>query len=95
MPMRLHACGADGTSTQWPSRVELETVIGAANAVLLVAAEKQRGAAVRAELVDQSGLALGVAEREELLAQDLHTHLRAVRLGDLAATAGPAPSSGA
>ena len=40
-------------------------------------------AAVRAELVDQADLALGVAERQQLLAENLHAHLRAVRLGDL------------
>ena len=61
---------------------KLETVIGAANAILLVAAEKQRGSAMRAELVDQSDLALRVAEREELLAENPDTHLRAIRPRD-------------
>src|SRR5262249_47812933 len=63
---------------------ELEAVIGAADAVLLVAAEIERRAAVRAELVDEADLAFAVAEGEQLLAQNLHTHRRAVGLGDLA-----------
>jgi hypothetical protein len=56
-------------------------VVSAADAVLLITAEKERSAAVRAELVDEADLAIGVAEREQLLAEHLGAHLRAVRLG--------------
>ncbi len=62
---------------------EFEPVVGAADAVLLVAAEEQRSAAVRAELVDQPDLAVAVAEREQLLAHDLDAHLRVIGLRDL------------
>ena len=64
--------------------VELPAVIDAAQAALLVAAEVQRDAAVRAELVDQPDLAVGVAERDQVLAEQPHAHRRAVGLGDLA-----------
>src|SRR5262249_55441388 len=50
---------------------KLQTVIGAADAVLLVAAEVKRGAAVRAEFIDEPDLALGVTEGEQLLAENL------------------------
>ncbi len=39
---------------------------------------------MRAELVDKAGAALGVAEGDELLAEDLRAHRRAVGFGDLA-----------
>ena len=58
---------------------ELQPVIGATNAVLFIAAEEQRGAAMRAELVDQANLAVGVTKRQELFAEDLNPHLRSVR----------------
>src|SRR5260370_15872544 len=59
-------------------------MVGAADAVFLVSPKVQRSATVRAELVDQADLAFGSAKREQLLAEDPHTHLRAIRLGDLA-----------
>ncbi|MCY1558465.1 hypothetical protein D9M68_954030 [compost metagenome] len=61
--------------------VELHAVVRAADAVLLVAAEVQRHAAVRAELADQAGLAVGVAKGQQLLAQQLNAHLRPIDLG--------------
>ena len=64
-------------------RVVLPAVVGAADAALLDVAEPERGAAVRAELVDQAVLALGVAERDQALGEDLHAHGRAVVLGQL------------
>ncbi len=67
-----------------PVAGELEAVIGAADAAFLVAAEIQRGAAMGAELVDQPDLARAVAERQQLLAEDRHAHLRSVGRGDLA-----------
>ena len=63
--------------------VELEAVVGAADAAFLVAAEIQRHATVRAELVDQPRIAIGIAKGQQLLAHDLHPHLRSVGLGDL------------
>src|SRR3984893_4802912 len=59
-------------------------MVGAADAVFLVSAKVQRSATVGAELVDQADLAFGIAKREQLLTEDLHTHLRAIRLGNLA-----------
>jgi len=64
--------------------VELQAVIGAADAVLFVAAEVQRHAAVRTELVDQPHLPAAVAECQQLLAHDLDPHRRTVGFGDLA-----------
>jgi hypothetical protein len=64
--------------------VELQAVVAAAHAVVFVAAVVERHAAVRAELADEAGAAFAVAEGEQLLAHDLHPHLRAVGLGDLA-----------
>ena len=47
-----------------PGMVVFPAVIGAAQPVLLVAAEPERDAAMRAELVDQAVASLGVAEGE-------------------------------
>ncbi len=58
--------------------VELPAVIGAAQAAFLVAAEPQRDAAVGAELVDEAELALGIAEGDETLAEQLQAHRRAI-----------------
>ena len=60
--------------------VELPAVIGAADAVILVAAEKQRRQAVRAEMIHDADAAGRVAERDQLLAEQHQTHLRAVGL---------------
>ena len=57
--------------------VELPAVIDAAQPAFLVAAEKQRGAPVRTILVQEPDLALGVAERDEVLAQQPDPHRRA------------------
>ncbi len=84
IPICLHACGAEGTFDALSLARELQAVVGAANPVLLVAAEVKRSASVRAELVDQADLALGVAECKQLLAEDLYPHLRAVRFGNFA-----------
>ncbi len=46
--------------------VELPAVIDAADAVLLVTAEEQRGAAVRASVIHHANPAGGVAKRDEL-----------------------------
>ena len=66
--------------------VEFPAVIDAAQPAFLVAPEIQRDAAVRAEFVDQTDAALAVAERDEVLAEQLDAHRRAVRLGDLRTT---------
>ena len=57
--------------------VVFPAVIRAAQAVLLVAAEPQRHAAVRAELVGQRIAALRVAQGEQPLGQQLDAHRRA------------------
>jgi hypothetical protein len=60
--------------------VELPAVIGATDAVILVAAEEQRRQAVRAEMIHDADAAGRVAERDQLLAEQHQTHLRAVGL---------------
>ena len=59
-------------STQAPVDVELPAVVDAAQAVLFVAAEEHRGAAVRAGVADQADASRCVAERDEVLAQQSH-----------------------
>ncbi len=61
-----------------PGHVVFPAVIGAAQPPFLVAAEPERHAAVGAELVDQTVLAVAVAEGEQPLRQDLHPHRRAI-----------------
>ena len=58
--------------------VVLPAVIDAAQPAVLVAAEEQRGGAVRAAVVEDSDAPLGVAERDQLLAQQHEAHRRAV-----------------
>src|SRR5262249_61265894 len=58
--------------------VELPAVIDAAQPALLVAAEEQRGATVRAAMVDHADAALAVAEGHKLLAQQHQADRRAV-----------------
>jgi hypothetical protein len=60
--------------------VELPAMIDAAQPALLVAAEEQRGAAVRAAMVDHADAAGAVAEGQKLLAQQHETGRRAVAL---------------
>ena len=62
--------------------VELPAVIDAAQAAFLVAPEVQRGAAVRAEFVEQADAAFAVAESDQVLAQKADAGGRAVGLGD-------------
>src|SRR5262249_20076589 len=62
----------------------LHALIGAADAVFLIATEVERRTAVRAEFIDQPDLAVAVAKGEQLLAEDLRAHRRTIRLGDLA-----------
>jgi len=38
---------------------------------------------VRAKLVDQADAAVGIAKRQQILAQDADAHLRSIRLGKL------------
>ncbi len=60
--------------------VELPAVIDAAQPALLVAAEEQRGAAVRAAMVHHADAARAVAEGQKLLAQQHEAGRRAVAL---------------
>ena len=60
--------------------VVFPAVIRTAQPAFLVAAEPQRHAAMRAELIQQAVAAFGVAERDQLLGQKLHAHRRAVVL---------------
>ena len=63
--------------------VEFPAVIGTAQPAFLVAAEPERRAAMRTEFVDQAIVAVGVAEGDEALGQDLHAHRRAIVLRQL------------
>src|SRR3954451_15666708 len=58
--------------------VVFPAVIGAAQPVLLIAAEPQRHAAMGTELVDDADLALRVAENDQSLGHQLETHRRTV-----------------
>ena len=75
--------------------VELPAVVDAAQPALLVAAEEERGAAVRAELVEQPDPALRVAEGHQVLAQQLHAHRAGSPAPAAPAPAAPGSSSGA
>ena len=61
-------------------RVELPAVIEAADTAFLVAAEEQRGAAVRAAMIHHANAATAVAEGDQLLAQQHEPHRRSVAL---------------
>ena len=63
--------------------VILPAMVGAAEALFLVAAVEEAGVAVRAELLQYAHLAAGGAKSHHLLAVDLGLHGRAVRLGQL------------
>ena len=63
--------------------VVFPAMIGAAQPVLLVAAEPERDAAMGAELVDQAVAPLRVAERQKPLGEKLDTDRRAFILGKL------------
>jgi hypothetical protein len=58
-------------------------MIGTTQAVILVAAEPQRHAAMGAEFVHDPDAALAVAERDQPFAQKLQADWRAIRLGNL------------
>ena len=62
-------------------------MIKAAQPTFLVAAEHQRGAAVRALFVQHADAALGVAKHHHILAQQAGAARRAVALGDFLAHA--------
>ena len=59
--------------------VVFPAVIGAAQAVRLVAAEPQRDTAMRAELLDHADASAGIAKGQQLFSEQLHSHRRAIR----------------
>src|SRR6185295_10438747 len=63
--------------------VVFPAVVGAAQAAFLVAAEPERHAAVRAELVHQAEAVAAVAERDQPFREQLDAHRSTVRLGQL------------
>ena len=71
--------------------VELPAVVDTAQAVCLVAAVKERGAAVRAGVLEQSHLAGGDAEADEILAQQADAQRRAARRWQLVRAHGRYP----
>ena len=63
-----------------PGHVVFPAVVRTAQTAFLVAAEPERYAAMRAELVDQAEASFGVAKCDQPLRQQLHAHRRAVVL---------------
>ena len=61
--------------------VELPAVVDAAQAGFFIAAEEQRRAPMRAVALDQAGLAVGVAEADQLLAEQHYPQRIGVRFG--------------
>src|SRR3954452_4502398 len=60
--------------------VILPTVVDAADPALFVATKEERGAAVRATMVHDADPPGAVTESDELLAEQLQTHRRAIAL---------------
>src|SRR4029077_13505565 len=58
--------------------VELPAAIGAAQTRLFIAAEEQRRATVRAAMVENADLAVGVTKRDQLLAEQQEPQRRPV-----------------
>jgi hypothetical protein len=56
------------------ARIELPAVIDAPQAALFIAPKEQRGAAMRAMTAYQADLPSGVAEGDELLAEQQYAH---------------------
>jgi len=63
--------------------VVFPAMIRTAQSVLFVAAEPQRHAAMRTELIHDANTSEAVAEGDQPLAKELHPHRRAVRFGNL------------
>src|SRR5215475_12233208 len=74
-----------------PSKVILPAVIDAAQALLLVATEEERGAAMRALALNQADLAGRDAEGDQVLAQEPDPNGRPVRIRQLAGHEGGDP----
>mgnify|MGYP001141747806 CR=1 FL=1 len=71
--------------------IHLPAVVEAAQTAFLVAGQRERGAAVRAVEIEHAELAVGIAERDEVLAQKAERRGLAVRLGDFLGQAGRDP----
>src|SRR5207253_1503010 len=76
-------CLYHGWKIDVAGNVDLPAVVEAAEAVLLVAAVRQRCASMRAVLVERAQAPLGVAEEHEILANEAHPQRCAVRRVDL------------
>ena len=63
--------------------VEFPAVVDAAQSALFVAAEEQRGAAMRTKRIDDADVAVRIAKRYQIFAQQTHAHRRAVGFGQL------------
>ena len=63
--------------------VELPAVVEAAQTAFLVAPEEQRGLAVRAELAEHADTPVGVAEGDEILAEEPDANRRTIALDQL------------
>src|SRR5205823_4247170 len=64
--------------------IKLPAMVDAAQPALLIAAIPERDPPMRAELLQQTDAAIAIAEGDEVLAQQLDPHRRAVGLGQLA-----------
>src|ERR1700675_1185283 len=74
--VRRHARHVDAVARD----VEFPAVIDAADSALLVASQKQRGAAVRAAMVHHADPACAVTKRDQLLAEQHQPDRRTVAL---------------
>src|SRR5487761_2029198 len=63
--------------------VEFPAVIKATQAAFFVASKRERRLAVRTRFTEKAELSVAVAERNELLAEELNPHRRAVGPGNL------------
>lgn len=60
--------------------IEFPSMVQATQPVLFVAPEKERSATMRANVIDQSDLPIGVAEGHEIFAQEPHAQRCAIRV---------------
>src|SRR5499427_2303230 len=83
LPAESARLGLGGNLGALTGDVVFPAVIGAAQPVLLVAAEPERYAAVGAELVDHAHAPLRVAKRQQPFRKKLDAHRRPIRLAHL------------
>src|SRR5207342_321786 len=90
-PIRSSGLGLRRTLDDVAFDVDLPAVVQAAQPAFLVAAERERGAAMRAMLVENAQTPGAVAKRHQLFAEQAEAHRRAVALDDFLGQAGGNP----